>query len=364
MDDEKFLEAMKHLIHVSLSKIILSYNEVLKCQPEDFIARGHIKTSAMDIHYLLNHTLIEYGEFSFNKYQSIFYTNKNFDYIKENYIYYIIIKELVEYRKQEIAKNIDHDSLVVDLYKESSIDLNQSDDQYSKYSLISINPNWLKYNTVDAYIYDPRIDKTFIQLHVPTEVSKLLIYLVEEGQLKALAVRPNRESFQEGKDRISILNEEVQFGKVFSLKGFSDIRITKLYSVELNDSLWVAIDDNNITFEEMIEDFNVTDDEEVMTQVVHLEYKVVGEQVLITHIDHEYIYYTLDEYVERNKNFRQKGEARKRVKTLKIDKSEIPFILENDTSLVYTVLKSFFYNHELIDEYFMGIINTNEIGER
>lgn len=360
MEDEKFLKEIKELIHVKLRKTISGYQERLKSQPSDYIADDYIKSATSDIQYLLNNTLIEYGDYIFNKYFARDIETSNYSYIKENYIYYIIITELVECRKLEVAQSIDHDKLIFDLYKESSIDLNESDEQYNKYSLISIKPNWLKYNTADAYVYDPRINKTFVQLHVPTDVSKFFIDLTQNKQLNALAVRADGKSFQDGEKRISCLNEDVQFGKVFSLEGFRNIRITKLYSVKLKDSLWVAVDDENITFEEMLEDFQVTDNDEVKTQVVHLEYKVDGEQVLITHIDHEYIYYTFDEYMKRTEDFKQKGQARKRVKTFKIDQSAIPFVLDDGTSLLYTVLKSFFKNQDLIDEYFMNVLDTSE----
>ena len=53
------------------------------------------------------------------------------------------------------------------------------------------------------------------------------------------------------------------------------------------------------------------------TQMIHLQH--VGNT--ITHLDHEYIFYDLENYDERIYNVGVKGEGRKRVKTFKIDRS-------------------------------------------
>lgn len=279
-------------------------------------------------------------------------------YIKKNYVYYIIINELFDFRKQTIIQNTNHSNIIFEIYKKSNVDL-KLDIQYSRYSLVSINPNWLKYNTSEAYIYDPRIDKNFKSRYIPVEVSIFLIELIDKGYINELAIRPDANSFQNGENRISLLNEEVEFGKIFSFDEFKKIKITKLYSTNINDSLWIAIDDSNITFEELVNDFHITDKNEITTQVVHMEYKVVDNQIVITHIDHEYIYYSFDEYEKRTNNFRQKGKARKREKTFKVDKSYIPFVSEDNISLVYIILRAFFKNIDLVDEYFMNVIKDD-----
>ncbi|WP_412055168.1 hypothetical protein [Aeromonas sp. XH] len=79
----------------------------------------------------------------------------------------------------------------------------------------------------------------------------------------------------------------------------------------------------------------------------------------IKHIDHEYIFYTMEEFIKRQYDHKQKGQAYSRIKTFKIDESKIPLISSNCQMFVYMVLKSYFSNGELIDEYFSEIIKTN-----
>lgn len=62
--------------------------------------------------------------------------------------------------------------------------------------------------------------------------------------------------------------------------------------------MWVVIDPQNITFEELCKNFEVYNDM-VVTQVVHLQYKKEGNCTYITHLDHEYVFYTIDEYDNR-----------------------------------------------------------------
>ena len=358
LKDEKFIEAMKHIIHVDLSKSVKEQYRKLSQDENDYIAKSSVIRATFNIDFLLKNNIFDYGNYIFEQYKLKHLESPHYNYIKDNYIYYLMIDVLFKLKKHEKIQNIDHTSSVFKIYVDASVIL-EDDVQYSKYSLVSICPSWLRYNTSEAYIYDPRIDKNFKLLHVPVELLIFLIGFVEKGYINELAVRPDSNSFQDGEIRISPFNEEVQFGKIFSFDEFRKIKITKLYSTNLNDSLWIVIDDYNITFEELINDFDITDNNEIVTQVVHMEYKCIDDNVEISHIDHEFIYYDFDEFEKRTQNYRQKGGARKREKTFKIDKSSIPFVLEDNTSLVYIILKSCFKNGELIDEYFMEVINNN-----
>ena len=76
--------------------------------------------------------------------------------------------------------------------------------------------------------------------------------------------------------------------------------------------MWVVIDPQNITFEELCKNFEVYNDM-VVTQVVHLQYKKEGNCTYITHLDHEYVFYTIDEYDNRMGNVTQKGTAKTRL---------------------------------------------------
>ena len=137
--------------------------------------------------------------------------------------------------------------------------------------------------------------------------------------------------------------------------------ITRLYCEDFyDDCLWVKVEGNDITFEELCEDFH-EDGNNVVTQMIHLQHK--GNK--ISHLDHEYIFYDLESYVARKSNPKIKGEARKRVKTFKIDNSTIPMDylckmykdnIEISVPLIYFVLNNYFEHKDLLEEYFQKIL--------
>lgn len=127
------------------------------------------------------------------------------------------------------------------------------------------------------------------------------------------------------------------------------------------------IDRDNITFEELCEDFTEFNNM-IVTQVIHLQYKCIKGVDYITHLDHEYIFYSIDEYEKRINNIYQKGEAQKRMKSFKIDNSMIPFhvkvcvknentdgISEKNELFLYYVLDCYFKHKDLLSEYFYGV---------
>ena len=132
----------------------------------------------------------------------------------------------------------------------------------------------------------------------------------------------------------------------------------------------ITIDPQNITFEELCENFEVYNDM-VVTQVVHLQYEIEGECTFITHLDHEYVFYTIDEYENRMSNATQKGTAKTRMKSFKIDNSRIPFdyrcevlrkdengndLPQKDEQFLCYVLESYFKHKDLLKEYFQNIL--------
>jgi ribosomal protein S18 len=94
----------------------------------------------------------------------------------------------------------------------------------------------------------------------------------------------------------------------------------------------------------------------IVTQVVHLEYELIGESNQhILHIDHEYIFYTEPEFYVRLNDHKQKGNFKKRHKTFKIDNSKIPFVLDG-VFILYYVISKYFKNKELLKEYFSNVL--------
>jgi len=142
-----------------------------------------------------------------------------------------------------------------------------------------------------------------------------------------------------------------------------------LSSKKINDNLWIKVDNVNITFEELKEDFDIYEDS-VVTQVLHLEYYSENDRFFIKHMDHEYIFYSIEEYEKRVSDSNQKGQAKKRIKTFKIDDSKIPFdyfvdseYLGEDCKTTYKqkvlflhfVLECYFEHVDLLSEYFEDV---------
>jgi hypothetical protein len=83
-------------------------------------------------------------------------------------------------------------------------------------------------------------------------------------------------------------------------------------------------------------------------------FKEIEGVEIITHIDHEYVFYDEAGIKAKKNKLLTKGEARDRYKTFKIDDAIIPFSLEVSNNLLYQVLISYFTKGDLVDEYFKG----------
>ncbi|MBN0832600.1 hypothetical protein JTL90_34490, partial [Pseudomonas aeruginosa] len=73
--------------------------------------------------------------------------------------------------------------------------------------------------------------------------------------------------------------EEKEFGSPMKLSISSLPELSKFYSTDnYNNNLWIQHDQikQSLTFEELLEDFEVADDN-VVTQVIHLEYTSRGD---------------------------------------------------------------------------------------
>ena len=221
-------------------------------------------------------------------------------------------------------------------------------------------------------IYDPRIDKTLYLSNVSKE---LLNTFIELSRLKlyekiSLRVSNSTQNIFDGKYQEQTLLEAVERGKIFSIKNISNIPVTKLYSENYEDSLWIRCTDSEITFEELCE-HESTFNGSTITQVIHLSYLNKGNEIFITHIDHEFVFYSESDYKNRKINSNIKGNEYTRLKSFKIDKANIPLTLpinrnvtlydeasdmvlhkaETVPFIVY-ILKSYLKHTDLIDEYF------------
>jgi hypothetical protein len=77
LKDEKFVDAVKHIIHVSLSKSVLSQYEKFSQDERNYIAKNHAISAALDIDYLLKNNIFDYGTYIFNRISSRYLQDTN-----------------------------------------------------------------------------------------------------------------------------------------------------------------------------------------------------------------------------------------------------------------------------------------------
>lgn len=240
---------------------------------------------------------------------------------------------------------------------------------FGKYGIVPIDQDRTLLPIFPPRIYDQSLDKTFYTKNIPLSLLKQFSAMLFNGMIINLAVRLKNERGYNGKIRAVPLIEALERGELFKLVNLCNYSVSKLYSKNYNDSLWVVIDPPNITFEELCDNFEDHNDM-IVTQVVHLQYENLEDESYITHLDHEYVFYTLDEYEKRQNDPKQKGEAQKRLKSFKIDNSKIPFTFnfeihrkdENGNDLLIGkeqflcyVLECYFTHKDLLDEYFQKV---------
>lgn len=242
--------------------------------------------------------------------------------------------------------------------------------QFYKYGLLPIDKSRELLVIDPPRIYDKSVNKTLFVKNIPVVLLKELLPMVSDRTIENLSVRvSNSEIFDQRMDS-GYLAEALERGKIFDFENLGTFSITKLYSNVYGDCLWVNMDSNNITFEELCENFHIYK-EVIVTQVIHLQYIKDSAEAYITHLDHEYIFYTMDEYEIRMKDVNQKGTARPRMKSFKIDNAKIPFsirckVVNRDehgnemepTSVQFLcyVLECYFSHVDLLKEYFEKVI--------
>lgn len=241
--------------------------------------------------------------------------------------------------------------------------------QFRSYGLIPIDQYRTLLSVEPPRIYDSSINKTFFTKNIPLHLLEQLSDMKDKGVICNLAVRLLNEPGYDGKMYCEYLQEALERGKQFDLANLGSYSVSKLYSTQYENCLWVVIDPENITFEELCEDFQIVEDM-IVTQVIHVEYETSGDGAFITHLDHEYIFYTIEEYEKRMHDETQKGQAKTRMKSFKIDNSKIPFDfrceikckdengnelpIQKEQFLCY-VLESYFKHKDLLTEYFQKV---------
>lgn len=241
----------------------------------------------------------------------------------------------------------------------------ETNDDFLKWNLVPVQDvNRILSAYTPPRIFDKQKSRTLI-VDLPRPFVEVLVELQKCRKIGTLSVRCKDTEIFEGKYEIQILCEDVEQGRQFSLSITSLPNMTKLYdSKEYNNQLWINKTDTDMTFEELCDDFPVERDS-IVTSMIHLSY--VGN--MISHIDYEKIFYTIDEYDHRKRKMDIRGTAYKRQKYFKINDSCIPFDFpckvlrifndedeEVQVPFIFFVLNCFFTHRDLIDEYFEKVL--------
>lgn len=205
-------------------------------------------------------------------------------------------------------------------------------------------------------IYDSKNDTHIIIKFLSNDFVRYLSELRSKYDFD-IAFRPDYDLVGEHIKDISLILEGVIRGEIFNTHISQLPQLSELIDYNTpGNKLIIQKTENDLTFEELVDDFE-THDDTIVTQVVHLQYEKKYGVEYIKHIDHEYVFYSLDVYCTKNNQPITKGNARKRFKTFKIDKAQIEFTYDVNSNIVFQTLKAFFKNDTLINEYFEKMIS-------
>ena len=229
----------------------------------------------------------------------------------------------------------------------------------NNYNLIDINENAIQIPEICNRVYIKSINKT-VFCSVDNRFAKILYDLKESGYISKLAFRGKNDYVFDGKVTTAPLCERVKRGLLLNWDIVKLHKITKLYNDDnYSENMWINVLDNDMTFEEM-SDAELKQDNNIVTNVIHVIFYKKDNDYFISHMDHEYIFYDTEEYEKKKKQYSQKGH--KRIKTFKIDDSSVPMnylcqIYNNNGERVavpflYYVLNLYFNNKKLVQEYF------------
>ena len=295
-----------------------------------------------------------------------YYTNY-FEKIKNNgycdddadiYAYYRIFENLYRLYKLKKEPELDYISpnKLENIYSNNGISLFENDKMYSQWNLLTFNPKYMTIKELNPpRIYDKRINSLIYPKNMNLESLKLIKNSIATKEIVDFSFRPNYFSVGENQEDGAYSMEELEFGKKIELSNLNENIVSKLYSKEF-DTLWVKKGNNEIIFEELPnKERYYHDDSIVFTRMIHLVFFQDENCYFIKHIDYELIYYSIDEYITRLDDVKQKGTIKKRNKIFKIDNSCIPLLKDKDTDFLIHILYTYFEFEELITEYFEKI---------
>lgn len=240
---------------------------------------------------------------------------------------------------------------LVKLYNSYGINLKSTDKQFEKYDILEKNKHMeLIYSKDGSYLTDNRVQGCCLNIAIDYDLISIIDELIKGGSISKISFKITSIS----KNQVSL--EDFDRGGPLELDVKRIPEISSFYNENYNNKLIVQHNDvkNEITFEELRDDFDMIEDS-VVTQVVHLKYALLNNEYFINHLDHELIVYSLEEYDEKINNIKAKG-SKDKIKSFKIDDSKIPFFYKNNRGyFLYQILDAYFINKDLLKEYFCKI---------
>lgn len=224
----------------------------------------------------------------------------------------------------------------------------------NNYELLSIKDDWVLKSGRPSKVFVPQLNTHVILRHVPSD----LLALIDGWRHNAkfdLSLRPDYNVCGDKILDLQYICEEKDFGRSYCGQLSTIDRLSKYYDKDWNND-WLIVqhggeNHDEITFEEIMED-GPHDQNNYVTQIVHLQFIEENGQEFIKHIDHEYAFYDETGMEKKRDKLQSKGEARNRYKTFKIDNARIPYVNEASRNVVYKVLTSYFTKGDLVDEFF------------
>ncbi|MBQ7502625.1 hypothetical protein IJT93_07920 [bacterium] len=285
------------------------------------------------------------------------------DYSSDSQVAFLYVCLGYDYYREEKIRHIDVEQQhIKELYDRLK------DSNFRKYGLLPVDRERIFIVANPCRIYDKTLNHT-IFLTLKHQMGVILNSLFATGKINKLSFRGKDTDIYPGKCTIEYLNEQIEYGPIFKYNVKELPKVTKLCSKNYNDQLWIMVKNCEITFEELCDDINIYD-ESIAKQVIHLVYDLGDNTPVITHIDHEYVFYDAEEYERRLNDPDVKGTKLKRFKTFKVDNAHIEMdypcnvidvqdennVAEIKIPFIYFVLNVYFTHKDLLLEYFEDIL--------
>lgn len=271
-----------------------------------------------------------------------------YEYISiDNYYLLCIVSDLfTNYYKHLINPYSIKSKRLETIYRDKNYDLNQ-ENQYEKYGLVEID-NSRELLISDSRILDKKVNISYEISLIDFNVYKVLLEYFEKYNF-TLSFAPDNESIYDFIFDSTLTTEAVEFGVSPTIETLRTECSHKIKFVDYTskDTFWIRNINSDFYIEEIVSDF-VEHQDSIVTKLIHIEHTTKDEELYIKHIDFEYIFYSIDEFINRyeKNNFTQKGEMYKRKKIFKIDNASIPF----NGDFLYPIVYFTFENKELVKE--------------